>query len=79
MLSQLTVIGGIDMTNGENRLTGRMTTDYFAFFCPNCNHEIPSIVFSRMNGVVPEFSATCPECKRSFTFKMNVGGINFNR
>lgn len=59
-----------------NRLYGGMTTDYFAFFCPKCKHEIihgffiddtkssPSIFYAK---------ARCKECDQTYEFKLQRG------
>ena len=52
-----------------NRLYGRMTTDYFTFFCPKCNVELTGVAIdeepARYSG-----KTKCHQCNETFEFKM---------
>jgi len=52
-----------------DRLYGGMTTDYFAFFCPNCSQELTGLIINE------EFSVyvgrtRCHRCNETFEFKI---------
>ena len=66
------------MSNGENTLHGRMRIDYFNFYCPDCENEEVQVHFDGHDPALPalpQFTGTCPNCNRSFTFKSNISGI----
>jgi hypothetical protein len=54
-----------------DRLTGRMTTDYFSFFCPSCGYEIDHLVQTHDEGTRCQYTAEC-KCGENFWFKMSV-------
>ena len=47
----------------------------FHFFIQFVEENYPSIHYDGRGPVVPNFSTTCTNCNRRFTFKMNVSGI----
>lgn len=56
----------------DDRLYGKMTTDYFAFFCGKCKARIPHITMLSHSGYVREFSAHCDRCDEESLFKLEV-------
>jgi hypothetical protein len=53
-------------------VVGGMTTDYFGFFCERCKERIDPLEFLGLVQHTPRFKGTCPVCKDTYEFKIQV-------
>ena len=59
-----------------DRLYGGMTTDYFAFFCPECHHEIINGLYideKKSSPTIYYATVRCKECNKNYEFKLQQG------
>jgi len=51
---------------------GGMTTDYFDFFCMECEAHIDRLTFYCEDSVGVQLQADCPKCGETSIFKIKV-------
>ncbi len=51
-------------------LIGRLQNEYFDIFCAGCGEQTTNLYLGEIAGV-PQFKATCPQCGRTWTLKLD--------
>ena len=53
-------------------LIGGMTTDYFDFWCEDCDAHIDGLHFASEDIVGVRLKASCPKCNKEIVFKLRI-------